>query len=154
VSDLERKVGLGDGAQLSKTGLRLQKNLPFERWVEIGEQLGQFMRAAAWAIGDWVFHGQWEYRKRYEEALAVTGLDYGTLRDYAYVAGRFELERRHAKLSFTHHRIVAALKPAEQDRWLKRAETEKWSSKELLEHVRQERELDAGDEHPSSSSCA
>jgi putative SOS response-associated peptidase YedK len=39
--------------------------------------------------------------------------------------------RRREVLSWSHHREVAALPPAEQDEWLDRAEAEKWDRNDL-----------------------
>jgi hypothetical protein len=47
------------------------------------------------------------------------GLNYQYAHDLAWVAGKFELSRRReTPVSFTHHREVAALPPADQDRLL------------------------------------
>lgn len=129
-------LAVGQKAKLAKKGLRLSEGLTFAEWTAIGRKLGEMAESTAWAIGDWVFYGQWEYGKRYEEALAVTGLDYQTLRNYASVAGRFDLSRRRDKLSLQHHATVAALPPKEQDRWLDLAEREKLSLHDLRDRIR------------------
>src|SRR6266536_1438757 len=60
-------------------------------------------------MGAWLAHGQAAYRSRYRTAIEQTGLDYQTLRNYAWVAGRFELSRRRDTLSFGRHAEAAAL---------------------------------------------
>ena len=136
---------LAAGAKLSSTGLELPDHLPFEQWEAIGRQLARLGSATAWAIADWLFYGQWaDYGKRYEEAIAMTGLDYQTLRHRTSIAGKFAPCRRRHKLSFGHHAEVAALPEAEQDAWLDRAEQYGWSRNELRERLQRERELDAG----------
>jgi hypothetical protein len=72
-----------------------------------------------WVIGDW-----WRFGHRYGERKAMVesenwrGPSFQTCEDYAWVCGRFETSRRREVLSFGHHREVAALPPAEQDRLL------------------------------------
>jgi hypothetical protein len=73
---------------------------------------------------------------RYREAIDRTGLDYQTLRNYAWVARRFEHGRRRTGLSFAHHAEVARMSPPEQDFWLRKAEQQKWSRNELRRQVR------------------
>src|SRR6185437_16632391 len=68
------------------------------------------------------------------------GLDYQTLRNYAWVARQVELWRRREKLSFQHHAEVASLPPDQQDVWLDRAQTERWSRNQLRRHLRASRQ--------------
>jgi hypothetical protein len=68
------------------------------------------------------------------------GLDYQTLRNYAWIARKFEPSRRRSGLPFQHHAEVAALPPAEQDRWLDRAERENWSRTALRRALREGRD--------------
>jgi hypothetical protein len=127
---------------LTSHGLVLPDELSFEEWEEAGRFLGRLGNACAWAIGDWVLHGQYAgYGAKYETALEQTGFEYGTLRNYASVAGRFELSRRRDKLSFGHHQAVASLGEREQEAWLDRTEEYGWSREELRERLRREHEL-------------
>jgi len=87
-------------------------------------------------LGDWLVFGQATYGGRYREAVERTGLDYQTLRNYAWVARRFELSRRRDTLSFGHHAEVAALPGPEQDFWLRKAEEFGWSTMRLRAEVR------------------
>ena len=43
----------------------------------------------------------------YKRAAEITGLNEGTLRDFKYLAGCFELSVRTDKLSWRHHREAA-----------------------------------------------
>lgn len=69
-------------------------------------------------------------------AIDSVRLDYQTLRNYAWVARRFELSRRRNRLSFQHHAEVAALPPEDQDHWLDLAEGKGWSRNELRKNIR------------------
>jgi hypothetical protein len=86
--------------------------------------------------------------------MAETGLDYQTLRNYAWVARAFAPSRRRDALTFQHHMEVAALSVEEQDHWLDFAVRLKWSRNELRRHVRANRDrgsLDGGPVNPAVS---
>lgn len=119
-----------------RVGLRFPARLPFEAWVAVGRQLSAVATSSAWCLGDWLAYGQDAYRNRYEKAVEGTGLDYQTLRNYVWVARRFELSRRRETLSFGHHAEVASLPEPEQDFWLRKAEELGWTTSRLRQQVR------------------
>jgi hypothetical protein len=128
-------------------GLRLPQQLPFEGWLRVGRQLAGIYSSSAWCLGDWLVYGEAAYSGRYRDAVERTGLDYQTLRNYAWVANQFSLSRRRDDLSFGHHAEVAALAEAEQDFWLRKAVELGWSVKQLRGQVRashSERSVRAG----------
>jgi N6-adenosine-specific RNA methylase IME4 len=59
------------------------------------------------------------------------------------VASRVETSRRREVLSWSHHKEVAALEPAEQDAWLDRAEAEGWTRMDLRSAIKRGRVLAA-----------
>jgi len=128
-----------EGTPYTPIGLRLPASLTFERWQALGRRIGSITSASAWWIGDWAFYGEGNYGEKYKQAIAVTGLDHQTLRNYAWVARRFDLSRRRDKLSFGHHAELAALPEREQDQWLDQAEGSRWSRNELRAHLRNEK---------------
>ena len=115
----------------SAIGLKFDDGLEFIEWAKIGSGIGAAIEATAWWIGDWCNYGFWEFGAKYEAALDVTGLDYGTLANIASVCEKVESSRRRENLSFTHHVAVASLPAEEQAAWLDRAEAEKWSTRQL-----------------------
>ena len=133
------------GAPATAVALLLPKELTFAKWNEIGELIVKVANASAWWIGDWVARGQWDFGSQYKEAIEKTGLDYGTLRNYAWVAGKFDLSRRRDKLSFAHHAVVAALSQRDQDQWLDTAERDGLSAKALAAAIAAARANAAGD---------
>ena len=122
-------------------GLRLPASLSFERWQALGRRIGSIANASSWWLADWAFYGEGSYGEKYKQAIAVTGLDYQTLRNYAWVAGRFDLSRRRDNLSFAHHAEVAALPEQAQDEWLDLAERSRWSRNELRVRMRSEKRV-------------
>ncbi len=116
---------------LPMTGIAFPRKFSFDRWLAIGRQLALVTSTSAWCLGDWLTYGEAKYTGRYREAIEKTSLNYKTLRNYAWVARRFELGRRREALSFGHHAEVASLPETEQDFWLSKAEREGWSRNRL-----------------------
>ena len=131
-----RLVRAGGPVAVPRMGLQLSQRLPFEAWLDIGRQLSTAATSMAWCLGDWLAYGQKTYEGRYREAVERTGLDYQTLRNYAWIARRFEMPRRRETLSFGHHAELASLPEPEQDFWLRKAEQLSWSTSQLRREVR------------------
>ncbi|MFD9904208.1 LmbU family transcriptional regulator [Streptomyces sp. NPDC059063] len=128
---------VGNQATVQKSGMILSQDLSERSWERIGSSLRELTNSSAWWLGDWLIFGETTYGwRRYREAVDRTGLDYQTLRNYAWVARRFEHHRRRDTLSFAHHAEVTRLSPPEQDYWLRKAEQQKWSRNELRKAVR------------------
>lgn len=123
----------------TRVGLELPNNLTFEAWEQAGPKLFRISDSAAWCLGDWLIYGQEKYEDRYKRTLETAGLDYQTLRNYAWVARKFDLARRHERLSFQHHAEVASLSAPVQDDWLDRAEALGWSRNRLRRELREGR---------------
>jgi hypothetical protein len=121
----------------TRTELFLPPRLPLDTWREIGEELSVLWDASTWWQGDWLLYGQDRYPDRYQCALENSGLDYQTLRNYAWVARKFPPFRRRPSLSMQHHAEVASLSEEEQDHWLDRAETGRWSRNKLRTYLRE-----------------
>lgn len=132
-----RPLSFGRGSVATKQRLTLSDTLTFNEWLAIGGQLAALVDASAWWLGDWVFYGQWQYGKKYIQAVELTGLDEGTLRNYSSVAGRFNLSRRRDNLSFGHHASVVSLPLEEADRFLEQAAENGWSIRELRDAARE-----------------
>lgn len=128
---------IGSQAKAQKAGMVFPQNLSERSWERIGTGLRELTNSSAWWLADWLIFGESAYGlRRYREAIERTGLDYQTLRNYAWVARRFELHRRRESLSFAHHAEVARLSSAEQDYWLLKAEKQMWSRNELRRALR------------------
>ncbi|MGA4838780.1 LmbU family transcriptional regulator [Streptomyces sp. G45] len=121
---------------LNKMGISFPQGMTRQSWEAIGSQLKNVSNSSVWWLADWMIHGESSYGSQYRDAIERTGLDYQTLRNYAWVARRFEHNRRRETLSFAHHAEVARLPAAEQDYWLRKAEQQSWSCKELRKQVR------------------
>lgn len=149
-SDPSSNTETNEGRILATSvGLRFVDVVAFEKWQRVGARLQRIVDSSAWCLGDWISYGEAQYSDRYRHAVEVAGLDYQTLRNYAWVARRFDLSRRRDMLSFQHHAEVAALPAGEQDVWLDRAEQGKWSRNQLRRELRSSRR--AVDDSPEQS---
>src|SRR6184192_3171929 len=126
-------------AMTRRTSLSFPATLAMGDWLEIGKELFVINDASAWWLGDWLVYGQNRYPDRYKRAIEGTSLHYKTLRNYAWVARKFEDSRRRGSLSFQHHAEVAGLPAEEQDVWLSRAEERGWSVSALRSRLRADR---------------
>jgi hypothetical protein len=113
--------------------------LAVSEWVEQGRWLGAIGRASAWWIGDWIRYGSARYGDRYAAASQVTGYDVQSLMNMAYVASRFDVNRRRPGLSFSHHAELAGLAPEDQELWLDRIESGGLSVRTLRAELRKAR---------------
>jgi hypothetical protein len=125
------RCGLDGLARTMRHSLILRSDLPLDDWKVVGERISAICDSSSWWIGDWLLFGRANYPDRYRQAIRETSLDYQTLRNYAWVAGRFSVSRRRDTLSFQHHLEVASLPSEQQDVWLNRAEKFAWSRNEL-----------------------
>ncbi len=116
-------------------GLRFPEALSYAQWMRAGHSVARIASTSAWFVGDWLVCGQNRYQDRYREAVEAVGLDYQTVRNYAWVARRFPVERRRDGVSFQHHAEVASLDPPDQDRLLAEAEAHGWSRNVLRAQV-------------------
>jgi len=123
---------------LTATTWVAHSSISLPEWIEHGRRLGRMGRGIGWWIGDWLRFGNAAYGERYAPAARATGYDRQSLMNMVYVASSVEPSRRRENLSFSHHAEVAALEPADQDRWLERAEHDRLSVRCLREAIRVE----------------
>lgn len=124
----------------TKVGLQMPAGAAYDEWEQAGRQLADVLDSSSWWLGDWLVYGKDHYSDRYQRGIRAAGLSYQTLRNYAWVARRFELSRRRPALSFQHHAELASLPTGEQDRWLDQAEHRRWSTKQLRGAIRAARQ--------------
>jgi hypothetical protein len=124
---------------LTATTWNAHQTISFAEWMEHGRRLGRLGRGIGWWIGDWLRFGNAAYGERYAPAARATGYDRQSLMNMVYVASSIEPSRRRENLSWSHHAEIAALEPADQDRWLERAERDRLSVRCLREAMRNER---------------
>ena len=145
---------------LTHLGMDVSEPLSHDEWREIGLRLGRAMRSAAFVIGDWLVYGEgraaqgtfWSdipaqdrvAKQVYDEAAELTGMDWATLQNYAYVSRNIPRSLRNEHLSWEHHKKVARIKDdIEKTRWLKIAAEKKLEGKPVSTR-RLARSIEAG----------
>lgn len=133
------RLGIDGAVKAQRTGLAINASITLETWSRVGGQLAVVASSSAWWLGDWLLYGSEHFPNRYRQAVEDSGLDYQTLRNYAWVARRFPITRRREKLSFAHHMEVASLPAPDQEVWLDRAVIHGWSKSRLRRSLRDDR---------------
>lgn len=115
--------------------------------------VGRCAGATNWWVGDLANLAD-KWGDEYVQMLDELGLEYKFVRDCAWVSENVPFSIRIDSLSWSHHKIVTALAPAEQRKWLKRAQpkegevTPKLSVGELRKAIRTKRLKDERDRNP------
>jgi hypothetical protein len=104
--------------RVTATSLDLPDNLLFEDWCALGAELGRARNMIAWWIGDWWIKGDHRYGTRKQMIADWGGPSFQTCENYGAICRRLAPSRRREGLSFSHHREVAFLPPAEADELL------------------------------------
>jgi hypothetical protein len=121
---------------INSTGIEFREELTFEEWDELGQKLAPVGKTIGFIIGDWINYGEKRWGDKYEEALNRTGLEYGTLRNYAHVARKVDLSLRNDKLGYHVHATVAKLKTDDEKRfWLDVAEKNRLDVRRLRKSI-------------------
>lgn len=131
-----RSADLGiSGVTIDALGLVISEQIEFCDWEQIGANLGALRDLTAWSLGDWLNAGEALFGEDHVQGAAATGRSITTLLEHARVARKVPRARRRPELSFTHHQVVAAKPPAEQDELLDRASSNGWSVEQLRAEV-------------------
>lgn len=123
--------------RLHETGLEPIGTPTFDDWLQCGQFIRQAKGAVHFWIGDFINYGESRWGEQYKDAIALTGFDYGTLRNDKWVASRVELSRRRDNLSFDHHVEVADFPPDEQEELLELASKKKMTTRDFRNYLNQ-----------------
>lgn len=127
------------GAEVTPVGLdltRVEKDLSFRQYEQLGFYLGLMNRACMWWIGDWLIYGEGKYADRFEQALATTGLAEQTLLNRMSVCRSIPIGERRIGLSFGVHAELSALSTRDRRYWLDRAERNGWTRAQLRDEMK------------------
>lgn len=134
----------GDGV-FAKKGLVLPAETSFEEWQAQGAVLGLMHVSLPFWIGDWRNFGEAAFGDRNYQ-VKLHGVKHETEMAYSWVASRIALkDRRLPDLTFSHHRLVAALPRPERNTWLDKAVRENWNTRDFRAALLVKK-LDAGAE--------
>ncbi len=103
-------------------GLDVQSlTVDFAGWTEMLARVATIEQATSWWLGDLLADERWDDRRKYEVAAERTGLSVKHLYHLCWVSRAVDRDRRVRGLSWSAHRCVARLSPAQQVEWLQRA---------------------------------
>lgn len=117
--------------ELRPTGLLVPDAVQREDWEALGLVLFRLERGVQWLIGDWLVYGVRRDWGQTEDIAQALGYSVQTLYNYAYCAGNVDFSLRRENLTFTHHMLVAAMEPEQQERWLAAADSNGWPVAEM-----------------------
>jgi hypothetical protein len=142
---------LAANGALKTTGLFLpDPNITYNQLEAVGMLLGRMHQSLRFAIGDWLLLMETRFPDKWSQATEVLGLSEDGLREYLRVSEKVPRSIRREKLSWSHHRAVAALTVVNkhgkiesdvrsQKQWLERAETENLSHHQLRDALREDK---------------
>lgn len=131
IAELEAAGGI------SEIGLHLSRpDLPYAQFEALCHMLGRMHEAVRFAIGDAIILGEQLYKEQAYQAIESIGLSEKGRLEYVRVSEKVPRSSRRKDLSWSHHRAVAALPPAEQKKWLKEASDRALSHHELRDALR------------------
>lgn len=136
------------GAEVTPVGLdltRVEKDLSFRQYEQLGFYLGLMNRSCMWWIGDWLIYGEGRYADRFEQALAITGLAESTLLNRMSVCRQIAIPERRVGLSFSLHAELTALSPRDRRYWLDRADRNNWTRQQLRAAMEEKAKRDVDD---------
>lgn len=98
--------------------------------------LFQLEGSIGWMIGDILSYGEKRaWGSFYDAAMQKYSREYDTLADYVYVASNVQFSVRTEKLTFTHHKVVAAMDRDGQLLWLDYAARLGWKVAKLKAYL-------------------
>lgn len=111
--------------------------ISWDEWVSLWRTAEGMHQSSNFYMGDALLAGSREFGERFAQVVDPKYIH--QQRGAMWVCSRIEPSRRKLSLSFSLHREVASLDPAEQDRWLDLAEQGAWTVKDLKEEMEAER---------------
>jgi len=117
---------------MTATGLEIVGEPNLAEHESVGEFINRAHHSSGMWLADWLRYGdsRKDWQNRIDQAVEATGLAPKTLRNIRAV-GAIDKSVRQAGLELAHHEAVAALKPAEQAKWLEKAAAGDWTVRDL-----------------------
>lgn len=131
---------LPPGSEATEVQLKLPKKLRYDEWEQVTDGLIKAESSSQWLIGDSLLYGRERFGEQYAQVIDVQKLkrtDEATIRGYLWVSENVKPDNRRVGLRWYHHKEVAKFDPEIQAAWLERAETLKWTVRELRQHIRE-----------------
>jgi hypothetical protein len=125
------------GISISAMGARVTGE-PLEDTIEnLMHQVASAEKCCRFVLGDLMNAASKQYGEKYARWSDITGLDIQALYNIASICKRVPIDmRKSGSISFTHHKHVAALPPADQEQWLRRADENGLSEARLAKSIK------------------
>lgn len=117
--------------QVSRLGVKFNGEVSLSQVESLLTEAGSVTRGCMFILGDAINYAEGRWGDKYDRWLEITGLEYQTLRNAAWVARSVDLSLRRDNLTFDHHKLVASLDAAEQERWLNLTDREGMSVRRM-----------------------
>ncbi len=130
---------LGLPGQVTATGWVVPEDITEEQFDKALGVMATVDSAVRWWRGDGLAAMERIHGKTYKEYAERLGVPEAVLHDDVWVAQAVGFSFRNENLSWTHHRHIAPLPPAEQSAWLQSAEEQDLSVHELRRLIRDAR---------------
>lgn len=123
------------------SGLEIRPGMPIDDWVELGQMLKRCGDSVGIWRGDYINYGKQEYgKKKYEGAIALTGLKEQTLKNDAWISKAIPLSARADELTTRHYMHLAPLRNINKiKQWIEKAingdKNKPWSASRLKKEI-------------------
>lgn len=124
--------------ELTKTSLRFKGEVTKDQWGKVFSGLKTIEGCVQFWLGDALKYREQKWGM-WEDVVKNSGYGESTLRQMVTTAKQIESDDRSSDLSYRHHIEVASLDSEKQKKYLKEAEKNDWSVKELREAVKSEK---------------
>lgn len=115
------------GINVSRLGIQFEGDVAEQAIKDLLSDAGRVTRGCMFIIGDAINYAGEKWGEKYDQWVALSGLEYQTLMNASSTARKVQFYLRRENLTFEHHKIIASLAPEDQKRWLDVAETESMS---------------------------
>lgn len=121
---------------LTSTGLIVRGKPTYDEHEGVGVFIQRTVQASGWWLADWLRYGdeRSDWQDKITQAIEQTGLSEKTLKNVRAI-GAIDISRRRDDVEFSLHGEVASMHPADQVRWLAKAEKEGWTQRELRQNI-------------------
>jgi hypothetical protein len=114
--------------------LLILPGVSWEEWNMIWNTCDQTSKSWQFWVGDCLLTGQREFGEQFSQVLDAKYAEQHKVP--LWVCSKIEPSRRRPNVSFSAHKVIAGIDDvAEQDRWLKRADDNLWTVRELQEAI-------------------
>lgn len=122
--------------KITNVGVVIDDTVSESEWMNFLTAVNKVKTALQWIVADWAaFGSDRSWGSKYHDIARETGYSTESLTDMVYVARSVHFSVRTEKLTFTHHKMVAALAPETQKTALDEAVKNKWNVRQFRQYL-------------------